>query len=76
MEDRLLAVVATAKPRLAKVVRDFVGSRIEKQVVAHAVDVAWKVAAAKPVANSTVTTCGPGGATSGEFASLMEGASV
>ena len=53
MEERLLAVPATAKPLLAKVVRDFVASRIEKQIVAHAVEVAWQFANSRPAAHAT-----------------------
>jgi hypothetical protein len=47
MDGGVLAVRATARTELAKVVRDFAGSRIERQIVAQAVEIAWQVAASR-----------------------------
>jgi hypothetical protein len=74
MDDRLQAVGATAKLVLAKVVRDFAGSRIEKQIVAQAVDIAWQVAVSRRGNASAVVGVGREGVPSGVLAALLEGA--
>ena len=74
MDDRLQAVGATAKLVLAKVVRDFAGSRIEKQLVAQAVDIAWRVAVSRRGDATAVVGVRREGVSSGVCTALVEGA--
>ena len=74
MDDRLHAVGATAKLVLAKVVRDFAGSRIEKQLVAQAVDIAWRVGVSRGGDATAVVGVRQEGVSSGVCAALLEGA--
>lgn len=73
MDDRQDAAVKRASS-LTKVVREFAGSRLEKQIVAYAVDLAWQVTASRRAVLATAAAAGRGGSSSEGVTSLVEGA--
>ena len=76
MDGGVLAVRATARTELAKVVRDFAGSRIERQIVAQAIEIAWQVAASRDGSGARGLMIEKERALSGVMAPLAEGAQV